>query len=215
MPGLIPDGINRWVAPKPLRIPQLLMFRQENRRFRILPRKSELPSRNLQPMKKYLCDLIKIDIHKLVNEVGSWETRIRGFDIALVPETFGKACNLVLFVNGQRQPMQWKLSSRPHRGFLQRGGHIPPHHDEVWFAVAGKKRYRFLYIDDDTMDIGSRDDFFPQGVQRQYRRKETKSVAGGFKDQCRDMEKELFGEKDEFAAFHHKTVLRYRFAKHS
>jgi len=161
-------------------------------------------------MKKYLCDLIRIDIHHLVNFVGSWERRIRGFDIALVPETWGKECNLVLFMNGIRQPMEWKLSARPHRGWLQRGGHIPPHHDFVWYVVSNGKRFRFLYIDPDMMNIGSRVDFFPEGVQRQYRRKETKKAVGGFRDQCKAMEKVLFGEKDEFAAFHRKTVLRYR-----
>jgi len=159
-------------------------------------------------MKKYLCDLIKIDIHQLVNEVGSWERRTRGFDIALVPETFGEECNLVLFLNGQRQPMQWRLSSKPHRGWLQRGGFIPPHNDEVWFVVGSNgKRYRFLFIDPDTTAIGTRDDHFPGGVHRQYRRKKDGST---FQDQCRAMEKQLFGNPDEFAAFHRKTVLRYR-----
>jgi hypothetical protein len=159
-------------------------------------------------MKKYLSDLISIDVHKLVNEAGECSRQIGEYQVSLIPEIFGARHFLLLFVNNQRQNKFWELSSQPHNGWLRRNGFIPHHHDQIWFVVGSNgKRYRYLFIDPETTNIGTRDDHFPGGVHRQYRRKKD---GGSFQDQCRAMEKQLFGNRDEFAAFHEKTVKRYR-----
>jgi hypothetical protein len=107
--------------------------------------------------KPYLSDLARIDIHCLVNEVGFWDRQIGKYHISLVPDRWGNHYFLQLFVNNVRVDKTFKLSSQPHRGWLQRNGFIPYHHSEIWYvAGSNKKRYRFLYIHPETLQIGTR-----------------------------------------------------------
>jgi hypothetical protein len=157
--------------------------------------------------KPYLHDLIRIDIHRLVNEVGYWDGQIGPYLVSLQPERFGKVQFLALHLNNIRQPKEFQLSSQPHRGWLQRNGYIPYYHSEIWYVISNGKRYRYLYINPETTEIGTRADHFP-GVHRQYLRKDRGEMT--FQDECEEMKRTLFAEKDEFAALHEKTLKRYR-----
>src|SRR5262245_42271031 len=74
--------------------------------------------------RKYLYSLIPISINRIVNYDGSFEYQFDGNALSLVPESHGKRCFLSVFVNGVRQPMQWALSSQPHKGKLRNGAII-------------------------------------------------------------------------------------------
>jgi hypothetical protein len=136
--------------------------------------------------KPYISDLVPIDIHCLVTEVGSWDRQIGKYHITLVPDRWGNHYFLQLFVNNIRVDKTFELSSQPHRGWLQRNGFIPYHHDTIWYVVgSNKKRYRFLYIHPETLEIGTRDDhqaIYSQRKMKSFNRSEWKKV-----------EEELFG----------------------
>jgi hypothetical protein len=158
--------------------------------------------------KPYISDLVPIDIHRLVTEVGFWDRQIGKYHISLVPDRWGNHYFLQLFVNNIRVDKTFELSSQPHRGWLQRNGYIPYHHDEIWYVISNGKRYRYLYINPETTEIGTRTDHFA-GVHRQYLRKDRGEMT--FQDEAHEMERKLFEEpKDEFLAFHEKTLKRYR-----
>jgi hypothetical protein len=130
---------------------------------------------------------------------------------SLVPELINGRHVLSLFVNHLREPMTWELSFRYHRGWLQRHGFIPHDCDQVWYVVgANGKRYCCLYINPDTCRIGTRDDHFPMGHTQQYRRR-NRAPEMSFREQCREMHKELFQESDEFLREYHKMEKRFRF----
>jgi hypothetical protein len=147
--------------------------------------------------KPYISNLVRIDIHKLVNEVGFWDRQIGKYHISLVPDRWGNHYFLQLFVNNVRVNKTFELSFQPHRGWLQRNGFIPYHHDTIWYVVgSNKKRYRFLYIHPTTHEIGTRDDH-----QAIYSQKKLKSFS---RSECKRMELELFQPKDDFDAFYRK-----------
>src|SRR5262249_53894842 len=89
------------------------------------------------------------------------------------------------------------------------GGYNTYAHDEVYYVVSGGRRFAHLFIDPETMMIGTRTDFFPDH-NAAYPRGKAREANKTFKEQCREMEKELFEEKDEWTAFHRKTVLKSR-----
>lgn len=160
-------------------------------------------------MRKYLSDLIRVNVHQTVNEIGSWERSLNGYLISLIPEQFNGNHTLQLFVNRMRQPKCWQLSSQPHKGWLQRNGYIPKDHNEIWYVVGSDgKRYRFLFID--GTHIGTRFEHF-KNHRQMYRQKDVK-IDGGLHDQAKIMEKELFkpSKTDEWEQFHRETELRYR-----
>src|SRR5262249_389016 len=112
--------------------------------------------------RKYLHNLIPININRLVNYDGSFEYQFDGKTLSLVPETYGKQCFLVVFIEGIRQPMLWELSARPHRGRLANGAVIGYRYDEVFYVIGGDgRRYASLYLDPETRRIGTRRDWFP------------------------------------------------------
>jgi len=164
----------------------------------------------MKKRRKYLKDLIPVNINKLVLETGYFELQIGDKLLSLAPDRCPDGSYVIsLFVNHLRQPKTWELSARPHVGRLRNGGHVPYAHDEVYYVVSGSRRFRHLFIDPETMMVGTRTDFFPHhwaAYPRGKAREENKS----FKEQCRAMEKALFGE-DEWTAFHRKTVLKSRF----
>jgi hypothetical protein len=102
--------------------------------------------------------LLKIDVHKLVDD-GVWSRRIGQFQLSLDPERHQNSYILTLTVNGIRLPKSFKLSTRPIKGWLRNGGQIPWDKNEVWYVVgSNNRRYRFLYINLATFDIGTRAD---------------------------------------------------------
>jgi hypothetical protein len=158
--------------------------------------------------RKYLKDLIAVDINKLVLYDGSFEYQFDGNTLSLVPENYGKRCFLVVFVNNQRQPMQRDLYERPHVGRLRNGGRVPYHNEYTYYVIGSDgRRYRHLFLDAESNRLGVRTDFYPDH-NRAYPRKGSKDE--DFRSQCKRMEKELFGE-DEWEAFHRRTVLKSRF----
>src|SRR5262249_25407236 len=79
---------------------------------------------------------------------------------------------------------------------------------EVWYVVgANGKRYQFLYVDPESCRLGTRDDHFPRGTCQQYRRKD-RDAEMSFRDQCREIGKEVFGPTQEFEAFHRKRLKK-------
>jgi hypothetical protein len=103
-------------------------------------------------------ELHKIDIHCTVTS-GYWSRRIGDYKLCLSSELIGERYFLVLDVNTVRAPIRYLLSSRTIGGRLQRGGKIPWDKSEVWYVHGrNNKRYRFLYINPSTFEIGTRDD---------------------------------------------------------
>src|SRR5262249_465384 len=142
--------------------------------------------------RKFLKDLIPVNINELVLATGYFELQIGGIHLSLAPERAPNGRYYVtLFRNHLRQPETWELSARPHVGRLQRGGHIPYRNDEVYYGVSGGRRYRHLFIDSETMMIGTRTDFFPR-VNDAYPRGRAREASKSFQEQCRAMERELF-----------------------
>jgi hypothetical protein len=109
--------------------------------------------------------LLKIDIHRTVTD-GFWVKTVGGYKIALNPERHHGMHVLTLDVNNIRVDQQWHLSTRTIAGRLQHGGTIPWDKSEVWYvhgsanAPLGRnnRRYRFLYINPTTFEIGTRAD---------------------------------------------------------
>jgi len=146
----------------------------------------------MKKQRKYLKDLIPININELVLATGYFEIQIGGILLSLAPERYPNGRYYVtVFRNHIRQPMSWELSARPHVGRLKNGGHIPYRNDEVYYVVSGGRRYRHLFIDSETMMVGTRTDFFPHHWQA-YARGKAKEKKMSFKEQCRAMEEELF-----------------------
>jgi hypothetical protein len=102
-------------------------------------------------------ELLKIPVQIIVFE-GSYETRISSHQIVLVPEEINREYFLLLFVDGIRQ-QNWKLSSQPHRGKLQRGGRLAS--DEIFYVHGlndNRHRYRFIFINPASLQIGTADE---------------------------------------------------------
>jgi hypothetical protein len=147
--------------------------------------------------RRYLKDLIPVDINKLVLETGYFEIEIGGVHLSLAPERAPNGRYYVtLFRNHLRQPECWELSARPHRGRLANGASIPYRNDEVYYAVSGDRRFAFLFIDPEPMRIGTRSDFYPKHWQA-YPRGAAKKDGAPSKSAIKAMEKELYGERDE------------------
>jgi len=100
----------------------------------------------MKKQRKYLKDLIAININKLVLYDGSFEYQFDGNTLSLVPGKYGKRCFLAVFINGIRQQMSWDLYERPHRGTLK-NSQIPYNRDTVFYVVSGGRRFRHLFID--------------------------------------------------------------------
>src|SRR5262249_44615665 len=150
----------------------------------------------MKKKRRYLKDLIPVNINKLVLETDYFEVQIGDTLLSLNPERHPNGrYYVVLFRNHLRQPECWELSARPHVGRLRNGGHIPYRNDEVYFVVSQGRRFAHLFICPDTMMVGTRIDFFPKHWAA-YPRGKTKAGSKSFEDQCREMERELFGEKD-------------------
>jgi hypothetical protein len=149
-------------------------------------------------MKKFLKNLIPVNINRLVLVTDYYEVQLESGLLSLQPERFPNARYYVcLFKNRIRQPIQWELSSIPHRGVLRHGGHIPYHHDERYFVIGTDgKRYAHLFIDPDRERIGVRTDFFRNNWQAYGEKTEPQFPPS--RQQMKKMEEELFGEKDEF-----------------
>src|SRR5215469_17508989 len=94
--------------------------------------------------RKYLRDLIPINVNRLVLYDGSFEYHFDGNTLSLVPETYGKRCFLAVFINGIRQPISWDLHERPHRGTLKYS-QIPYPNEVVYYVVSGGRRFRHLF----------------------------------------------------------------------
>jgi hypothetical protein len=154
----------------------------------------------MKKRRKYLKDLIPVNINELVLATGYYELQIGDKLLSLAPDRCPDGSYVIsLFVNHLRQPKVWELSARPHVGRLQRGGHIPYRNDEVYYVVSGGRRYRHLFIDSENMMIGTRSDFF-RDHNRAYPRGRARKENMSFKEQCRSMERELFpAERDELA----------------
>src|SRR5262245_10534283 len=102
-------------------------------------------------------ELLRIDIHRLVTN-GYWSANIGDYKVRLSPECIGGQHYLVLDVNNCRLPKRWLLSSIPIIGRLK---YIPWDKSEVWYVQSSTnphRRFRFLYINARTMDIGTRDE---------------------------------------------------------
>lgn len=128
--------------------------------------------------RKYLHNLIPISISRLVNYDGSFEYQFDGKTLSMVPESHGKRCLLSVFINNIRQPMQWELFAREHKGRLANGTVIGYRYDQVYYIIGGDgRRYAYLYLCPETRRIGTRRDHFPpSGTWNAYpRRKEDKS----------------------------------------
>lgn len=72
----------------------------------------------MKKQRKYLKDLIPININKLVLYDGSFEYQFDGNTLSLVPESYGKRCFLTVFINNIRQQKIFELSERRHAGRL-------------------------------------------------------------------------------------------------
>ena len=115
----------------------------------------------MKKQRKYLKDLIPISINRLVLESGYFEVRIGDTLLSLNPERHPNGrYYIALFRNHLRQREAWELSAMPHRGHLRNGGSIPYRCDERYFVVSHGRRYRHLFIDPETMTVGTRSDFF-------------------------------------------------------
>jgi len=164
----------------------------------------------MKKQRKYLHNLISVNINRIVNYDGSFEFHFDGNTLSLVPENVGKQCFLSVFVNGIRQQMQWALSSQPHVGKLRNGATIGYRFDEKWFVVGGDgRRYTHLYLCPETKRIGTRRDWFPpQGTWNAYdRRRKDMSLH----DQAKALERELFETKDPVLRDFEKREKRSRF----
>jgi hypothetical protein len=84
---------------------------------------------------------------------------IGAYKLSLNPERIGGRYYLTLDVNNIRVPQRWLLSTRTIAGRLRRGGKIPWDKFEVWYVHgANNRRYRFLYVNPTTFEIGTRAD---------------------------------------------------------
>src|SRR5215471_1645156 len=115
----------------------------------------------MKKQRKYLHNLVSVNINRLVNHDGSFELQIGSHTLSLVPETFAKQGFIALFIDNIRQPMQWTLSEMRHGGVLRNGGKVP-YHKETRFFVMGSdgRRYAHLFVDVEDFKIGTRRDFF-------------------------------------------------------
>ena len=132
------------------------LFRRE--RARVAPLGSKPVPRKYPAMVLLLEKLIKIDIHRLVQN-DCWAATVGEYRLELNPIRNGANYFLTLNVNGVRTTRRWMLSNRPIRGRLQRGGSIPWDKSEVWYVhSANGRRCSHLYINAATCLIGTRDE---------------------------------------------------------
>jgi|SRR5262245_21192795 len=102
--------------------------------------------------KIFLDQLTKIPIHQIVSGHGYWQQNVQNRSVLL-------DCHqgfLIFYLDGE-PVRQWRLSSQPHLGKLQHGGRIPWQGDEIYFvAGADGKRYRHLWLNIETLEVGTR-----------------------------------------------------------
>ena len=161
----------------------------------------------MKKQRKYLKDLIPVNINKLVLETGYFELQLESGLLSLSPERHPNGRYYVcLFKDNLRQPITWEIASQPHTGRLQHGGHIPYRCDEKYFVVGSDgRRYAHLFIDPEEQRIGVRTDFFPKPWQG-YPRRGSKDE--DFRSQAKRQYEELFGEKDEFLRDYKRLLKR-------
>jgi len=161
----------------------------------------------MKKKRKYLHNLVSVDINRLVNHDGSFELQIGSHTVFLVPETFGKQAFIAMFIDHCRQPMSWPLSEMRHEGVLRNGGRIP-YHKETRFFVLGSdgRRYAHLFIDEENYKIGTRRDFFGNDWNAYPRRRQDMSLH----DQAIALERELFETKEPFMREHERRLKRSR-----
>src|SRR5262245_48016348 len=94
----------------------------------------------MKKQRRYLHNLVSVNVNKLVNHDGSFDLQIGSHTLSLIPETYGKQAFVSLFVDGCRQPMSWALSEMRHGGRLQHGGHVPYHKETRYFVVGNDGR---------------------------------------------------------------------------
>jgi hypothetical protein len=147
--------------------------------------------------RKYLKDLIAVNINKLVLYDGSFEYQFDGNTLSLVPENYGKRCFLAVFINGIRQQMSWDLCERPHRGTLK-NSQIPYNRDTVFYVIgADGRRYRHLFLCPETNRLGTRVDFYPDH-NRAYPRGKAKESGRPTRKEIDEMTRALFpDDKDQ------------------
>jgi hypothetical protein len=123
------------------------------------PEVTRIFRQNRMPSKRpRLEQLFRIDIHRTVTD-GYWVRTIGGYKICLNPERHRNFDVLTLDVNNVRAPQRWILSTRRIAGRLRRGGKIPWDKSEVWYVHgSNNRRYRFLYVNPVTFEIGTRTD---------------------------------------------------------
>ena len=123
--------------------------------------------------KPHLDTLLKIDVDQLVSGNGYWEQKIQHRSILL-------ACHqgfLIFYLDGE-PVKQWKLSSQPHHGRLRNGGSIPWECDAIYFVVgADGKRYRHLWLDIETLRVGTRKEL---GARYNWRKWASRAKAKGW-----------------------------------
>src|SRR5262245_8587159 len=153
----------------------------------------------MKKKRRYLKDLIPVNINSLVLETGYFELQIGDKLLSLAPDRCPDGSYVIsLFLNHLRQPKTWLLSARPHVGRLNNGAQIPYSHDEAYYCIGSDgRRYRHLFIDPEHCRIGVRTDFFPDH-NRAYPRGKARQASKTFREQCRAMERELFpADRDE------------------
>jgi len=80
----------------------------------------------MKKQRKYLKDLIPVNINELVLSTGYYEITIGDKLLSLAPDRCPDGSYVIsLFVNHLRQPKTWALSARPHVGRLRNGARIP------------------------------------------------------------------------------------------
>jgi len=160
----------------------------------------------MKKRRRYLKDLIAIDINRLVLETGYFEIQIGDILLSLAPERCpGKGYIVSLFTNHLRQHKFWELSAKPHNGRLRNGGSIPYRSDETFYVIGSDgRRYRHLFIDPEEMRIGVRSDFYPHHWQA-YPRGKAKENGVPTKDAIEKINRELFG-LDEFTEDYQKRL---------
>ena len=164
----------------------------------------------MKKQRTYLKDLIPIPINKLVLEDGIFEFPFGDSMLTLVPENYGNKQYLCLFVNNIRQPMQYELYARPHRGRLANGAQIPYRNDAVYYVISNGRRFTKLYIDPETFRIGSRIDHFGSSVHRQYKRGKTSGHHAPSQREIDAMSRQLFEERDPFLRGYKKLLRKSR-----
>ena len=149
----------------------------------------------MEKKRRYLKDLIPVNINSLVLATGYYELQIGDKLLSLAPDRCPDGSYVIsLFVNHLRQQKVWELSARPHVGRLKYS-QIPYSHDEVFYVVGTDgRRYRHLFIDAEHCRIGVRTDFFANN-NATYRELKSGRLS---RTQIKEMGEQLFGkDRDE------------------